>query len=337
MITEKVPSLENSSQVHRDLLIVVIASMVTWIIAGTLDLAERWIDWAALGEIYQLDEIIFVLLVCCIGLIWFGRRRYNEMAAVLEKNLQINLALEKKHQEIADLLHQNRALVKHITLLREAERNQLATELHDVFGQYLAAIDVNASVGMKQVDSDTKLFQILETIQSSAIFLRDVTRMKLRSIKPPGLETVGLSASVKDLISLSKTMLIDHQLNSNIEVIDHLVKYDIALTIYRCLQEGLVNVSRHAGASKVTIDLQTQHWIDTKTRCIKMTLQDNGQGFVVAKKLGNGLGLIGMRERILALSGQFEVSADKTNGTFITCIIPLSKVSPSTTNEHTDE
>lgn len=329
MVSEKLTELNNVRQVRRDLLLVFIASMVTWIIAGTLDLAERWIDWAALGEHYQLDEIIFVLLVCCTGLMWFGWRRYNELNVVLDKNVQINLTLETKYREIADLLRQNRALVKHITLLRETERNQLAIELHDVFGQYLAAIDVNASVGLKQVDSETTLFQILNTIQSSATYLRDVTRLKLRSIKPPGLESIGLSASIKDLISQSKTMLIDHQLTSHITVTDQWVNFDVALTIYRCLQEGLVNISRHAGASKVTIDIKTQHCRDNKTRSITLSLNDSGQGFDVAKQLGNGLGLIGMRERVLALSGHFEINSDKASGTTIALIIPLLEHEPT--------
>lgn len=329
MVSEKLTELNNVRQVRRDLLLVFIASMVTWIIAGTLDLAERWIDWAALGEHYQLDEIIFVLLVCCTGLMWFGWRRYNELNVVLDKNVQINLTLETKYREIADLLRQNRALVKHITLLRETERNQLAIELHDVFGQYLAAIDVNASVGLKQVDSETTLFQILNTIQSSATYLRDVTRLKLRSIKPPGLESIGLSASIKDLISQSKTMLIDHQLTSHITVTDQWVNFDVALTIYRCLQEGLVNISRHAGASKVTINIKTQHCRDNKTRSITLSLNDSGQGFDVAKQLGNGLGLIGMRERVLALSGHFEISSDKASGTTIALIIPLLEHEPT--------
>jgi two-component system sensor histidine kinase UhpB len=305
-----------------DLAIIVAASLLTYLVAGHYDLAERWINWAALGEFYQLDEIIFVLLVLSTGLMWFGRRRYIELQETLKRNLEIKTKLEIHNADNAKLLIQNRALIKHITQVREAERNHLASELHDVFGQYLAAIDVNASVAIKYQTEDPKLQAILKTIQDSASYLRNVTRSQLRSLKPPGLDTVGLSAAIEDLISQWQMSFTNYVIDIHIDVDDKLVGYDTALTVYRCLQEAFTNITRHAEAHNIYINLTTQnksiHGYD-----ISLTIRDDGKGFDPNEGMGKGLGLIGIRERVHALHGQFNLHQAEPTGSVLTLTIPL--------------
>lgn len=323
MMSPKLSLADRSNRGKTDLVVIIGASLFTYFVAGYFDLAERWINWAALGEFYQLDEIIFVLLVFSAGLMWFGRRRYIELQETLKRNLEIKTKLEVQNADNAKLLLQNRALIKHITQVREAERNHLAAELHDVFGQYLAAIDVNASVAIKySTVIDPKLQSILKTIQDSASFLRNVTRSQLRSLKPPGLETVGLSAAIEDLISQWQMSFPDYEINIAIEVDDQLVDYDTALTIYRCMQEALTNITRHAEASIIHIDLCTQN---KSAQCndISLTIRDNGIGFDPNEGMGKGLGLIGIRERIHALNGQFNLHPADPRGTVLALHIPL--------------
>ncbi|AFI83385.1 two-component sensor histidine kinase [Methylophaga nitratireducenticrescens] len=323
MMSPKLSPADRSNRGKTDLVVIIGASLFTYFVAGYFDLAERWINWAALGEFYQLDEIIFVLLVFSAGLMWFGRRRYIELQETLKRNLEIKTKLEVQNADNAKLLLQNRALIKHITQVREAERNHLAAELHDVFGQYLAAIDVNASVAIKySTVIDPKLQSILKTIQDSASFLRNVTRSQLRSLKPPGLETVGLSAAIEDLISQWQMSFPDYEINIAIEVDDQLVDYDTALTIYRCMQEALTNITRHAEASIIHIDLCTQN---KSAQCndISLTIRDNGIGFDPNEGMGKGLGLIGIRERIHALNGQFNLHPADPRGTVLALHIPL--------------
>lgn len=322
MMSTKLSLADKKNRGKIDLAIIVTASLLTYFIAGAFDLAERWINWAALGEFYQLDEIIFVLLVLSSGLMWFGRRRYIELQETLKRNLEIKTKLEVQNSDNAKLLLQNRALIKHITQVREAERNHLASELHDVFGQYLAAIDVNASVAIKYQTEDPKLQAILKTIQDSASYLRNVTRSQLRSLKPPGLETVGLSAAIEDLISQWLVSFPNYEMNINIEVDDNLVDYDSALTIYRCLQEALTNITRHAEAKKIHIDLVTQNKSPQRSD-ISLTIRDDGTGFDPNEGMGKGLGLIGIRERVNALHGQFNLHRAGPKGSVLALNIPL--------------
>ena len=322
MISTKLSLNDKKNRGKIDLAIIVVASLLTYLVAGYFYLAERWINWAALGEFYQLDEIIFVLLVFSSGLMWFGRRRYIELQETLKRNLEIKTKLELQNADNAKLLLQNRALIKHITQVREAERNHLASELHDVFGQYLAAIDVNASVAIKYKTDDPKLQSILKTIQDSASYLRNVTRSQLRSLKPPGLETVGLSAAIEDLISQWQMSFPQYEININIEVDDRLVDYDTALTVYRCLQEALTNITRHAEAHKICIDLVTQNK-SVQGNDISLTIRDDGKGFDPNEAMGKGLGLIGIRERVHALNGLFKLHQAEPTGSVLTLNIPL--------------
>ncbi len=318
----KLPLLDNKSNINFDLTIVVTLAIVTYLLAGYFNLAERWLDWAYYGEHYQLDEIIFVLLVLSAGMVWFGQRRYKELQTVLQQNIEITLALEKNNLEIASLLTQNRALIKHNTQVREAERSHLASELHDVFGQYLAAIDVNASAALKQTKVDEKSYPLIKTIQDSANYLREVTRSQLRSIKPPSLESVGLSAAINELISQWLISFPNYQLSLSIDVNDEWVEYDTALTIYRCLQEGLSNIVQHASASRISIDLVTRLSPEFENE-ICLMLQDDGIGLNADASLSKGLGLIGIRERVTALSGHFHLDPAKPQGTVVVLIIPL--------------
>jgi len=322
MSSTKLSVTDKKNKGKLDLTIILAASLVTYLVAGYFDLAERWIDWAKLGEFYQLDEIIFVLLVLSSGLMWFSRRRYNELQETLQRNLEIKRKLELQNADNATLLSQNRALIKHITQVREAERNHLASELHDVFGQYLAAIDVNASVAIKFKTDDPKLQSILKTIQDSAAYLRNVTRSQLRSLKPPGLETVGLSAAVEDLVLQWQLSFPDYEVRLCIEVDDSIVGYDTALTVYRCLQEALTNVTRHANADKIFIDLVT-HSKSNQHSELNLTIRDNGKGFDPNEAMGKGLGLIGIRERVHELTGEFYLHQADPKGAVLGLSIPL--------------
>lgn len=323
MSSKKLSVADKKNRGKSDLAIILLASLVTYLVAGYFDLAERWIDWAKLGEIYQLDEIIFVLLVLSSGFMWFSRRRYNDLQETLQRNLEIKHQLELQNADNATLLSQNRALIKHITQVREAERNHLASELHDVFGQYLAAIDVNASVALKFKTDPSKLQSILKTIQDSAAYLRNATRTQLRSLKPPDLDAIGLSAAVEDLVSQWQLSFPYYEVRLCIEVDDDLVGYDTALTIYRCFQEALTNITRHASADKIFIDLAT---LDKPNQAgeLHLTIRDNGKGFAPNEAMRKGLGLIGIRERVHALNGQFYVRQAEPSGTVLGLSIPLT-------------
>jgi two-component system sensor histidine kinase UhpB len=92
------------------------------------------------------------------------------------------------------------------------------------------------------------------------------------------------------------------------------------VAVYRMVQECLTNVSRHAGASKVSITLQTK--ADPKTQRLVVAIEDNGRGFNPKKV--SGFGLAGMRERFEGLGAEIKIQSSN-KGTSVTALIPLGK------------
>jgi len=318
------PKTSNKTQSSIEIFLIAFITLATYFLAGYFELSERWLSWTTPNESYQLDELVFVFITLSFCLMLFSRRRYKELKVSLDHNISISKHLEHKHTEIETLLRQNRELINHITQVREKERNELAGELHDVFGQYLAAIDVNAAVASQYTKGDERLNPILKTIQSSASHLIEVTRSQLRSIKPPNLESVGLSASIDSLVSQWRVSFPSYHLIISIDVDDELVNYDTGLSIYRCLQEGLSNIVKHAGATSISIALFT-HKNELSLNEIVLVILDDGLGLPANEDAYTGIGIIGMRERINALSGDFSISSTHPQGTEIKIKAPLTQ------------
>ena len=91
---------------------------------------------------------------------------------------------------------------------------------------------------------------------------------------------------------------------------------DEAISLYRIVQEGLTNASKHSAATEVAVDLERG-----ATGRTRLTIVDNGQGFDAAVKRP-GLGLLGMRERSEALGGTFAVEASLNAGVRLTVELP---------------
>jgi signal transduction histidine kinase len=313
---------EHPLSIRHDIVWVIASSLVTYLIASYFDLAERYINWTSLGELYQLDEIIFVLLVFCVGLIWFSKRRITELSQSLKHNVAMQAELSHNNKKIRQLLHDKQALVHRITLVRESERDHLASELHDVFGQHLAAMDANLTVALNQT-SHSPLAPILESVMDSTTVLRSITRNKLRHLKPPSLDSIGLKGAIRELVSEWKQSFSGTD-NLSLDVDDTAVPKPIALTLYRGLQESLSNISRHANADNVFIDLH--QFREPENLCIQLKVEDDGQGMDTKNASQSGLGLLSIRERCEALNGEFYISARQPKGTTLTITLPYDPI-----------
>ncbi len=311
---------EQPQNISRDIVWVTALSVLTYLVASYFDLAERYINWTALGEIYQLDEMIFVLLVFCAGLIWFSKRRISELSLSLRHNLAMQAELTQNNKKIRQLLNDKQSLVQRIALVRESERDHLASELHDIFGQHLAAMDANLTVALNQTDN-TALSPILESIMDSTTVLRSITRNKLRHLKPPSLDSIGLKGAICELVSDWKQSFPGIE-NIAVDIKDNEIPKPVALTLYRALQEGLSNISRHANAEQVFIHFY--QFREHDNIFIQLKLEDDGQGLDTNLEKQNGLGLISIRERCEALDGEFYIAARHPQGTCLTVTIPYA-------------
>ena len=195
---------------------------------------------------------------------------------------------------------------------QENERQRIARELHDEIGQTLtvALLTLKRAVDRAPETIRGELEDTQETVRASLDEVRGIARR----LRPDALEDLGLHSALAALCS-------DFTLATGVSVIRHVtpqlarLRPDVELVCYRIAQEGLTNVARHAGATKV--------WLDVHVTATQLTLRvaDDGVGGVVDE----GAGINGMRERALLVGASLEISSPSGAGTEIRVVIPLEE------------
>lgn len=215
---------------------------------------------------------------------------------------------------------ENRALAQHTLEIQEDERQRLSQELHDELGQSLTAIKVMAvTASRSQTGADIK--QTTDSIVCICDHLMTVVRSMMHQLHPLVLTELGLKATMEDLLN--------HWSNRNPELkltitcpdeVDHL-EPKITIQIFRVVQECLTNIVRHAHANQAAISLEIDHQSKIGT-ALRLKVADDGQGCAI-DKIKTGFGLLGMRERINSLGGEFTIQTQPQQGMCIIATIPL--------------
>jgi two-component system sensor histidine kinase UhpB len=209
----------------------------------------------------------------------------------------------------------NHHLTQQIILLQEVERKHLARELHDEFGQHLTAIHVDSSA-IEQANS-------LENVKASAAAISAVVKQMmemlhsmLHRLRPVELEELGLEAALSELLNRwqKRNTSVTCQVNCQNDFSQ--VSDTILVAIYRIVQECLTNVSRHAQASWVKVQV-----INQGTRIV-VDIIDDGVGFDTDIKV-DGFGLAGIQERVEGLDGLFNIKTAENEGVAIHIEIPV--------------
>ena len=205
-------------------------------------------------------------------------------------------------KELAQTLAENRLLSQRYVAVQEAERRNLARELHDELGQCLNAIKLDA-VSIREVTRGTApdLEQSAISIIDISSHVYDVVRSMMQRLRPATLDALGLRDAVAELINQWRRR------NAGVECAFE-TSGDLAnlgevtnITVYRLVQECLTNIGKHASATLVRIALHRH-----RTDEVSLTVSDNGRGMDLHAKRA-GLGLLGLRERVEALHGNLEL------------------------------
>ncbi|PPD49350.1 MAG: histidine kinase [Methylobacter sp.] len=234
----------------------------------------------------------------------FATQEYDHIAKAINHMTDV---LDAAHKE-------NSALTLHSLQIQEAERQHLSQELHDELGQSLTAIKVMA-VTAKKPQADVG--QITDTVIGVCDHLIAVVRSMMRNLHPLVLAELGLKASLEDLLNHWASRQPD--LSIMLLCPDEVDQLDAKMSIqlFRVVQEGITNIVRHANASEATIRLG----IDGN-QCLQLEVTDNGLGCVPVS-IKTGFGLLGMRERIKSLGGEFAIFTAPGQGLRISAAIPL--------------
>ncbi|MEX0722178.1 MAG: PAS domain-containing protein [Balneolaceae bacterium] len=235
-----------------------------------------------------------------------------------------NIKLEKKQYRIVlaiDITKQKKAEERVIASLVEGEnreRKRLSQELHDGLGQYLAAANMNLDAMKDSITglSELKHQQFLKGIN----FLKHAiieTRSISHNLMPRAVDDYGLPLALEALIdNYQNSTDITYFYYQNLG--DTKLSNEIAINLYRIVQEALSNAIKHAEANKINVQL-----IKDDLELI-LTIDDNGKGFdITAPEFKKGLGLKTMKTRTDALSGVLDVETKPGKGTLLNVIIPI--------------
>lgn len=243
-----------------------------------------------------------------------------ELASICEK-------LNHLAATLGDAVDDKRRLAERVVSLQDVERKEIARELHDEFGPYLFALRAHAGAltrindaGGANVEAARKHGgAILEQVNA----LQQTNRRVLEKLRPPGLTELGLREALGALLRLWGESHPDVTIETEISPSLGEAGETADLTIYRTIQEALTNVFRHAGATRIDVTVEPTGPSVGPMRAVRegalVRVRDNGGGLRPDHKLG--LGLTGMRERILALGGSLTI-ASGDNGVTVEAVIP---------------
>ncbi len=296
------------STVRRDLACVVAATLLAAALCSLFDVGERIYAWTRNAERFQLDELPATLFVLATGLAWFAWRRYRES----QRELLRGRALE---EEAERLLADNRRLASQGLDAQETERRHLARELHDELGQYLNSISLDAArIRDLAAQREPEIHRVsLALMQSAHHVYREIGGM-IRRLRPIGLDEFGLPTALEHCVEGWRERLPEASFAFTVEGDFSGLTDAQNITLYRLVQEGLTNVSKFARRSRVEIYLVRT---PGETGEIVVTMADDGPGTDLSKPRA-GLGLIGMRERVEALGGEFHIASEPQRG-FLFC------------------
>lgn len=224
---------------------------------------------------------------------------------------QIELELKEHQQMLRELAAQDVAL-------REAELKHVAREVHDELGQLLTVLRMEVSLLRIQSDkSDTASTKKIEVLLALVDKVIQGVRNVAANLRPAALD-MGVVTAIEWLCDNFPERATTA---CTLRVENDPVGLDDARTaaIYRIVQESLTNVARYAGANSVEITI-SRHGGD-----VTVEVRDDGQGFdpaVVRKK--KTFGLLGMRERALAVGGKVEINSAPLKGTVVSVRIPIT-------------
>ena len=215
---------------------------------------------------------------------------------------------------------------------QEDERARLASELHDDFSQRLAVLSLGLETVAEGIPESLRESnrQMQELMESASELGADLHTLSHR-LHSSTLQRLGLAAGVasfcKEFTAQHGTRVVLSHQN-----LPHSVCPDVALCLFRIVQEGLRNVQKHSGAAHAQVRIEAM--ADT----LHLSICDDGAGFDVKDGVDRpGLGLWSMRERARLVGGQFEIHSETRKGTRIEVWAPLKKEIDSTGSESAEE
>ena len=309
------------------------SGVLAWVLARSLILPLRDAIGALRairGGSYRID-----LPVTTGGEIGELQGSIGEMSVALDQSKQdLENKVAARTQDLLESRNEavradadKRKLIQKVNSIIEDERKSIAVEIHDELNASLIAVRLEAqSIAMLATKAPAGpeaegIRAKAQAITKLALDLYANGRRLVRRLRPEVLDMLGLHGAVEE-------MLRHYDSGSGCRFAFHSegdfsrLGNELAISAYRIVQEALSNVMKHAGASFAQVSLV----LDEEQDVLRIMVEDDGQGFEPALR-SEGIGIIGMRERVYALRGAIAVHSAPQRGTTVAITLPLSSTS----------
>jgi signal transduction histidine kinase len=259
-----------------------------------------------------IPEVLRTKLAVFVGL--------HDMNRMLSAELAERALTEQRLRSSEENL---RALASHLQSVREEERIHIAREIHDELGQALTGLKLDIGALHKEyAGSNAELFteKTSSLAQSIDRIINSVRRIA-SGLRPEVLDEIGLAAAIE---WQAREFQRRTGVRCGVDIQSGFTDPDPSRStaLFRIFQELLTNVARHANATRVKAMLS-----DRDTLCL--TVEDNGRGIKdIEHESPTSLGLLGLRERVLAFGGTIELQGEPGKGTRVSVSIPMTSQQP---------
>lgn len=238
----------------------------------------------------------------------------NALVSEVSKRIDTEQSLEANRRD----LH---LLASQLLRLQEEERRRISRDLHDDINQRLALLSIDIEMLEQQLsDAPVRTVRTVRTIQDRIVELSENVRRLAYQFHPSILDDLGLSIALRRLVD-------DFQARTGTgtrfickDIPAH-VAQDVVTCLYRVAQEGLANISRHARAKNVCVELRRLR------DGLQLMISDDGVGFDVNEYDGRrgSLGLLSMRERVSLVAGTLDIQSTPGEGTRVCAWVPFKQ------------
>jgi len=239
---------------------------------------------------------------------------FNRMAQVVQESVEARRVAAEAEADLA----QSRELTRMIQTRIEQERGAIARELHDELGQQVTAIkSAGVSIAQRVQGRDPALEQAARLVVDTASQIYGVVHQIIARMRPLPLDHVGLAEALGDLLGEWRLQHPAVEFSLDVQKLPPDPGDALSTAAYRIVQEAVNNALRHGAPSRVKIQVR----VDGVDLSIRVT--DNGKGLPVDWRRPGHYGVLGMRERAVALGGHFELHKPEGGGVCVSARIPL--------------
>ena len=267
--------------------------------------------------------------------VWFrGAVALGLVAAAVLVHQVRTASLKRRHRELLELHEQrerartdlNRAydrlrlLTRRLEVAKEDERKTIARELHDELGTTLTAVVINLQILKDTPDAERRSRRIAETVEIVDRMVQRVRELSL-DLRPPLLDEMGLMPALGGYLeTLAARTGVQIEVRGEGGV--GRLPPEVEIVAFRLVQEAVTNVLRHASATRAVVT------VERRGGRLEIAVKDDGKGFDVAASMGGtvtgkSIGLLGMQERVMMLSGELSIVSTPGSGTLVRASLPL--------------